>query len=90
MEEGAPPSDYAIEALVRGRPGGLPRTLGLTAKRTLFIAPGLYLAGIRGRQLFWGSVAASVTITLGMIAVRAARKSAERARLPASAEDSPV
>jgi alanine-synthesizing transaminase len=46
--------------------------------------------GIRGRQLFWGSVAASVTITLGMIAVRAARKSAERARLPASAEDSPV
>ena len=87
MEEGAPPSDYAIEALVRGRPGGLPRTLALTAKRTLFIAPGLYFAGIRGRQLFWGSVAASVTITLGMIAIRAARKSAERARLAERAED---
>ena len=87
MEEGAPPSDYAIEALVRGRPGGLPRTLGLTAKRTLFIAPGLYFAGIRGRQLFWGSVAASVTITLGMIAIRAARKRASERRLPERADD---
>ena len=90
MDNTQPPSDYAIEALVRGRPGGLSRTVVLTAWRSLLIAPGLYVAGVRGKSLAWGSVAASMSITLGMIAIRAARKSAERARLPASAEDSPV
>ena len=90
MKEGHPPSDYAIEALVRGRPGGLSRTVVLTAWRSLLIAPGLYVAGVRGKSLAWGSVAASVSITLGMIAIRVARKSAERARLPESAEESSV
>ena len=87
MEEGAPPSDYAIEALVRGRPGGLSRTVVLTAWRSLLIAPGLYVAGVRGKSLAWGSVAASVSITLGMIAVRAARKRASERRLPERADD---
>jgi hypothetical protein len=87
MEEGAPPSDYAIEALVRGRPGGLSRTAVLTAWRSLLIAPGLYVAGVRGKCLAWGSVAASVSITLGMIAIRAARKRAGERRLPERADD---
>ena len=78
MEEGSPPSDYAIEALVRGRPGGLARTLGLTTTRTLLIAPGLYVAGVRGKSLLWGSVAASVSITIGMILIRAGRRGQSR------------
>jgi len=87
MDKPHPPSDYAIEALVRGRPGGLRRTVVLTAWRSLLIAPGLYVAGVRDKRLIWGSLAASASITLGMIAIRAARKGAEQRRLAENAEE---
>lgn len=41
----APPSSYAVTSLVRGEPGALLRVAGLTAVRSFFIAPGIYLAG---------------------------------------------
>lgn len=87
MDKPHPPSDYAIEALVRGRPGGLRRTVVLTAWRSLLIAPGLYVAGVRDKRLIWGSLAASASITLGMIVLRTARKSAEQRRLAENAEE---
>lgn len=66
----APPSSYAVYDIVVGTPGALPRVLVLTALRSVFIVPGLYLAGVRG----WGRVLgaaglASVGITLGMMGV---------------------
>lgn len=64
---GSPPSSYAIYDLVTGVPGALPRTIGLTAVRSIFIAPGLYLAGVRGWTLVKGSLLASAFISLGMI-----------------------
>ena len=82
MKEGNPPSDYAIEALVRGRRGGLPRTLGLTAMRSLLVAPGLYFAGMRGKKLLVGALAASASITLGMIVLRSLRRDVSPASEP--------
>lgn len=82
MTQSQPPSDYAIDALVHGQPGGLPRTLGLTAARSLLIAPGLYLAGLRGRGLLTASVAASASITLGMLLLRALRSGSRAANAP--------
>lgn len=63
-----PPSDYAIDDLVRGRPGGLARTLVLTAFRTALIYPGVRLAG--ARRSLKTSAYASVSITLGMMLLR--------------------
>jgi len=60
---GAPPTDYAIYALVRGEPRALQRVAGLTLVRACLIAPGLYVAGIRGRKLVTQSLAASVGVS---------------------------
>ena len=72
-----PPSTYAIDDLVHGRDGALMRTLGLTAIRAALIYPGVYLAGVRGRQTLRVAVYASGTITLGMIALKWIEKQQE-------------
>lgn len=66
---GYPPSTYAVDDLVEGRPGGLGRVLILTAMRAAFVAPGLYLAGQR-KDMIKTSLFVSGTITLGMIGVK--------------------
>lgn len=63
-----PPSSYAIDDLLDGRPGALVDTAMLTAGRVLLIAPGLYLAG--SRDILRTSVYVSASITLGMLLVR--------------------
>jgi hypothetical protein len=65
-ERDAPPSTYAIVDLLDGKPGALVRVAGLTVLRAGFIVPGLYIAGVR-RDLLRTSLAASASITLGMI-----------------------
>jgi hypothetical protein len=66
----APPSSYAVYDVVTGVPGAIPRALGLTLLRSVFIVPGLYIAGVRGwKQLGGGAVLASIAITLGMMGV---------------------
>lgn len=62
----SPPSSYAIAGAIEGEPGAWGRVLLVTAARAFCIAPGLYLGGIRGRQIVTGSVGAAVTIT-GML-----------------------
>lgn len=62
------PSDHATSHLLAKIPGGVTEVVACAAFRTLFIAPGLYVAGIRGRQLFYGSIAASVGISLFSVA----------------------
>jgi hypothetical protein len=64
-----PPSDYAIYDLIKGRPGGLPRTVALTAGRAVVILPGLWAAGVR-RDMIKTSLLVSLSITLGMMAVK--------------------
>jgi hypothetical protein len=63
FREEHPPSTYAISSLVRGEPGAGLRVAYLTAARAVAIAPGLYLAGIKGRQLAAASALSSVAIT---------------------------
>jgi len=64
----APPSDYAIADLVNGVPGAAGRVVGLTLLRCLLIGPGLYLTGMRGKQLVTSTLAASASVTAGMTA----------------------
>lgn len=63
IEANAPPSSYAIADVIEARPGAWPRTVGLTAWRSVVIAPGLALAGVRGRRLVAGSIGASCVLT---------------------------
>lgn len=63
IRKNSPPSSYAIAAVIEGEKGGWPRTIGQTLQRSLFIAPGLALAGIKGPQLIKGSIYSSATIT---------------------------
>ena len=63
FREEHPPSTYAISSMVRGDPGSGWRVAYLTAARAVAIAPGLYLAGIKGKQLASASVLSSVAIT---------------------------
>lgn len=62
-----PPSTYAIDALVRGEPGAIGRVAVLTLTRTVLIAPGLWLAGIRDPLMIAkASIGSSLTLTAGM------------------------
>ena len=60
---GSPPSTYAGHDVVTGKPGAIPLFLGLTVLRAVLIAPGLYAAGVRGRQLAGGALLASAGVS---------------------------
>jgi hypothetical protein len=64
---GDPPSTYCALAFVEGQPGAAWRFLGATLVRSLFIAPGLALVGQRGKQLVFGALGASVSISAILI-----------------------
>jgi hypothetical protein len=62
-----PPSTYAIAAFMQGQPGSLGRVVNLTLSRMVFIAPGLYIAGIREpRELLKMTASVSVSLTAGL------------------------
>lgn len=63
MRPHAPPSSYAIASLIDGEPGSLGRVAVLTLQRSLIVSPGLYLSGLRGRQLVRSSLLASASVT---------------------------
>ena len=75
LEPGSPPSSYAVAGLVTGEDGAVLKTVGLTALRSVFIAPGLWIGGkvfgIEQLKIGWRllgmSVLASCGITAGMI-----------------------
>lgn len=69
LEEQAPPSSYAIADALEGVPGAWPRVAGLTAIRAAVIAPGIYLAGIRGWKNPSGAILGSVAITTYLFAL---------------------
>lgn len=68
IERGSPPSTYAILALLEGEEGAFWRVVWGTLQRSAFIAPGLFLVGVRKPAKLVGySLAASTSITACLI-----------------------
>ncbi len=68
VERGSPPTTYAILAMLEGEPGAEGRVVYGALQRSLFIAPGLYLAGVREpSKLICYSLSASASITACLI-----------------------
>lgn len=74
VEAQAPPSSYAIADMIEGNPGALPRVAKLTALRSIFLIPGLYMAGIRGTMLLKGAGLGSVSLSLYLLGLYSLRK----------------
>lgn len=74
VEEAAPPSTYAVAAVLDGHEGAAIKLIGLTALRSVFIVPGIYIATrmtgakLSGGQVVAASLASSCTISAGMLA----------------------
>lgn len=74
VEAAAPPSTYAVAAVLEGHEGAVIRLAGLTALRSVFILPGLFIATkmtgakMGGGDLIAASFASSCTISAGMLA----------------------
>jgi len=67
LPKGSPPSSYAAYAVLDGEKGAIIRFAGLTILRSLLIAPGVAIMGIRGKQLVLGSLAGSGVISLSAL-----------------------
>lgn len=73
VEPQGPPSSYAVAAVLDGESGAIPRLVGLTVLRAIFIIPALYLGSrVFARDLkFWQtcllSLSASSGISSGML-----------------------
>lgn len=74
VEQGAPPSAYPISRVIEGDMSGWGGVFTGGLIRSLFIAPGLALSGIRGKQLITASLLSSATITSGLFVLYALRK----------------
>ena len=76
----APPSTYAVVDFLDGADGSIVRLAGLTLLRTVFIAPGIFIAAkVTGTEMGFGkvmgfSLASSATITGGMVGWYALRR----------------
>ncbi len=68
LPEGSPPTSYAAHAAMTGSPRAIASFAGLTLLRSLLVAPGLALVGVRGKQVVYGSLAASGMISLSALA----------------------
>lgn len=64
VEPGGPPSSYAVAAVLDREPGAVPRLVGLTALRSLFIIPTLWV----GSKIFARSLSLWQVILLGAFA----------------------
>ena len=60
--------------MYEGDPTGWLQVAAATGLRSLFVMPGLALAGVRGRKLVVASLAGSVGITLALFAVYGLRR----------------
>ena len=63
-----PDSVFATERLAQGEWTIIPSLLKNSLKRALFISPGLYVCGIKGKQLVAGSVLGSLGVSLSLVA----------------------
>lgn len=74
LERGSPPSSYAVAAALEGEPGSWGRVLVGTLQRSLFLAPGIALAGVRGEQLVKAALLGSAGITGVLFAIYSLRR----------------
>lgn len=74
VEPGSPPTSYAVAGVLNGEPGAWGRVAWGVLERSVFIAPGLYLAGVRGKTLATGSLLASASITTWLFALYGIRR----------------
>lgn len=80
VEQNAPPSSYAVAAVLDGQSGAIIRLVGLTALRGIFIMPGLWLASkvlrtdLDTMDVVGLSFTGSLTISLGMLGYYAIRR----------------
>jgi len=63
-----PDSVFATERLAHGEWQAIPSLLKNSFKRAVFIAPGVYLAGVKGKQLVIASVLGSLGVSLSLVA----------------------
>jgi len=63
-----PDSVFATEELARGEWTILPSLVKNAFKRSLFIAPGIYACGIKGKQLAAASALGSLGVSLSLVA----------------------
>jgi hypothetical protein len=75
----SPPSSYAIAGVLNGEDGAWGRVMTGSLQRSIFIAPGLLLAGIRGTRVITGSLLASASITAWLFAYYANQRDNVRA-----------
>ncbi len=89
---GSPPTSYAAYGVVEGHPGALLRMGAFTLLRSMILAPGLALAGIRGRQLIVGSLGGSLLMSTYAVgcALYSKMKSGPDAPPPLPTIDAPV
>lgn len=69
---GYPPSTYAIDDLVEGRPGSFVSTVELTLLRAALVAPGLWIASVPPARIVPTALVVSTTITLGLLLYKGA------------------
>jgi|TARA_B100000282_G_scaffold275349_1_gene232636 hypothetical protein len=63
-----PDSVFATERLAKGEYEVIPSLLKNAFKRAIFIAPGIRLVGVRGKQLVGASVLGSIGVSLSLVA----------------------
>ncbi len=62
-----PDSVFATERLAKGEWEVIPSLLKNSFKRAIFIAPGVAVAGVRGKELLWGSIFGSLGVSLSLV-----------------------
>lgn len=87
LPRGAPPSTYAALAVIEGQEGAWPRLAVCTGVRAIAIAPGLWIAGLRGMQLALASLLGSSSISIALLLLYMARRQSSGVRDGAPALD---
>ena len=62
-----PDSVFATERLAKGELEIIPSLLKNAFKRSVFIAPGLYISGIKGKQLVMALILGSIGVSLSLV-----------------------
>lgn len=78
--ECALPSSSAAKNFLKGEDGGAFEMVAATALRSILIAPGLYLAGVRDRKLIAASLLSSTMITGFVVGYLALTNKAKKRR----------
>ena len=62
-----PDSVFSTERLAKGEFEVIPSLINNSFKRAIFIIHGLYLSGVKGKQLIYSSVLGSIGVSLSLV-----------------------